>query len=303
MGHIKRSPEVFVDKSVFYIIYKYYLALSHIFGFSRRNISIVSIGIILTIVCIVIFLRKNKIQFKTKYIKELNKNVIFRIAIYYIIITLLFLTYLEKTTPNGLNYRYIIPILPFIILITIIFLKIVSVDMYDQKKGILAVQIILAILFLMGQINVIKMYYKKSIKSNDYKKIKQYCQVTYKHKTLLEFLRNNISENHPLLCNRGQIVYIILDRPIVGLTRSWHPTGTWSEKEVKDKVKEYNINYILFVPEVFNEKDKNIFFSSLLEKRIPYWLDIIINYEKRENRMMLLKTNEKINNGKDNRGF
>ena len=93
--------------------------------------------------------------------------------------------------------------------------------------------------------------------------------------TLEIFLREEISADNPLLANNAQLMGLLPDSSVVGLTKYYWTEKTWTSNEVRNVVADRGIDSVLVFPgfydSSFSGNSNRPFFIALKEGRMPDW--------------------------------
>jgi len=266
-----------------------YNVLFSLFGFSKEGLVNLTIpNILLTFFCfaLVIFLifeiKKIKVD-KINYRNMLAKTVpLFSIT--YVTISFLFLTYFNFTAVAPLNSRYLIPLIPYCLILLADLRKVFFLNDIIAKKSISFFYWGIIIVFLCGQSNVYAWRWKNSVEKNKFAEMKYALQKPFQSDSLFEFLAERVIYERPLLGNDPQLLGAILDRPVVGLPEIEYCNKIWTFNEVKKTVKKFNITYVIFFRDIFFRNsyfDSNqVFFKEISKGIIPPWLKVIFSDEK-----------------------
>lgn len=267
------------EKPVTFIIYKCYLALSKLFGLTKSGIVMGriqdSLMIILLILCCLFFivnLRKLRVN-KYAFINFVGNATSFVPSIY-LVITLLALTHMEITSFSGIASRYLLPLIPFCLLLIPDVFKVAYFENGYLRRIKYCLPLIVLLMFLLGQSNVFLFYWKQYVRDNHFRIIHDSLQKPFLSSTLYDFLRNRVRLDNPILGEPGQLVGGVLDRPTIALPPSRYTSKIWGFSEVKKIVQRYNVHYLLFYPQIFNISgdDDQLFFTELKKGNMPPWL-------------------------------
>jgi len=278
-GGFRGALEYGSEKSVTSISYKCYVALRALFGFSWSGIVKGQIQELLMIILVLLWffffiIKFNKLRVNKDAFSNIFINVTSFFSSIYIIISLFFLTYIEITSLGGIASRYLVPLIPFCLLLIPDLIRVIYYENGYFKKIKYFLTLSVLVMFLLGQSNVFLSYWKRLVQDNHFRIIHYSLQKPFLSGTLYDFLTERARLDSPILGEPGQVVGGVLDRPTIALPPSRYTSKIWSFNEVKKIVQRYNVHYILFYPQIFNidGDDDQLFFMELKKGNLPPWL-------------------------------
>ena len=213
-----------------------------------------------------------------------NKRMIL-FSVVNIFVYMSFIVYLAANNDRQyLNERYLMPILPFIIMLFVVLSGMTSSNSKNKSYIVLPSFVLVAILLLVLQTRNFSKEMHWIDGRKDYQVASLAMSARIDDRTVLDYFRETISINHPLLMPNGQLTGVFFDIPVVGLTQALFTNRIWTEPEVKELVKQYKIEHILFLKSIYrteNPANQNkILFNSLKNGKVPDWIEPVYDSDK-----------------------
>ena len=280
VSNLRGSDFYMHGNSIIGLLHRYYYALSGIFGFSKIGIINARIPELLLIVfslsiLVFVFIRLKTIRVN----KAVLRNIFIKTSTSFSLIYL-FINIILLTLAGAIGQRYLMPLIPFILILLADLLRVPYFEERFGKNVLSLFYLGLLVLFLSGQSNVL-LYHRQNLTDTNeyvYRKIRYGLQHSFHSSTLHEFLDKEVTLNSPVIGNEPQILGAVLDRPVVGLGPSWYTNRIWSFNDVKKTMIKYNIRLVVFFPELIGKG--NLFFQELRKGNIPPWLEVVFSSEE-----------------------
>lgn len=204
-----------------------------------------------------------------------------QLSLVYIVLTLFVLSVFGLTKLTGyLHPRYMIPLIPFGILVLAQIVPIAPDDRQGLGHVARAVLLLAAAAFLAGQTNVARAVWASGTSDSLYLALVEDLRAPIDGNSAQDFLRSRASLQSPVLGNESQMLGYILDRPALGTAPANYSARVWDTAAIRQLCEDYRVGYVVFFRERFDANDPwnaNLtFLAALGSGQVPPWLDRIV---------------------------
>jgi hypothetical protein len=201
------------------------------------------------------------------------------LSLSYIVVSFIGLAVLSLTAAAGyMNDRYLLPLLPFLIIWMAYAFRCASARWPDVHERIL-VKAVVATAFtflIVGQLGVWQREWQWYQSDERVAVIGAALAEEWGDGSVYDYLRLRTSNRSPILAPNGQYLGMLLDRPVIGLAAPLYTNRVWDESTVWGLVESYNVAHVVLFPALFDVSsawDSNREFFADLESGItPDWL-------------------------------
>ena len=278
VGSIRGSSRYLPESTISDTIYAIYSAFCGFSGFSKKALFsldipslLIALSVFIFVFLVSIFIRD--VVKKKIFVNSNTPRILFiKFLIIYVIVTFVFLTYFNIKSIEPLEKRYLVPLMPMIaIIIAEMFYSLKKYLIINPKKLFPCIYFI-ALAFLSGQTNVYSMTEERN-KNNYYDIIYEALKGPDTSENLNVYINEIINKEKIVLGNATEYLGNILDVPTIGLTSTTYHKGNWPLTEVIYTIKKFNIEYVIFFPQLYRLTQKeNKFYHDLKTNNIPNWL-------------------------------
>ena len=273
VGDIKGGNNYAVSKTVVDICRNVYRSFSSMMGLDYARLPAGSLGewlfLIAMVLGVVIFIGSTK-PVRTAVSKTVeNRSSL--LCIVYPLVTVAMLLLLEVKSQPGSRDRMFMAMMPFAFCFGARLL-----DSSGPTSRVKLAMIVLAVLsFLLGQAQVAEERFNQPRHDHHWYRMNRLLDTSMDDGvSVREFLQKHISNEHPLLGNESQRLGLIVDRPVVGLPSYLYTPSRWTNEEVHELVKKYDVQYVLVLTDVDSLDYEEIdFYVRVADGEVPDWME------------------------------
>jgi len=284
VGYLTGGVKIANPSSLFELIQSFYWAILKLVGVAGTSYWDV-IGRYLLLIILLPLLYAIFVVIRRERDFAHGKARIILLSVLMIIVYLSFLVYLAASNDRQyLNERYLMPLLPFVLMLITVLSAFVVRELRNKKMIPVFVYSMILFVLLISQTGRFLQELDWITGRQEYETLTEAMSTPNGNTTYLNYMKENISKEHPLLMPNGQLAGIYLDVPVVGLTQSLFTNRIWTDSEVKKLAKQYQIEHILFLKTPYlreNPANRNkIFFNKLHNGPVPEWIEILYDSDK-----------------------
>ena len=284
VGNWIGGPDMTVVHPLLLIIKQFYWSLSGIFGLSGPGLlaghpAEVLLALFILSCLVLLFLNRGATWIDVAGLRSVLRRRVTLISLVYLVAAVVFLAYAGRTSNSGPSARYVLPLVPFMMIIAAAFTASLSIDSRVPRYARWIPVVLLVATFLSGQIVVLRDF------SND---LGRGSPARIIHAALNEqtpggtvrtlVLDSDKRTGNPVLSNESQLLYAALKVPTLGLTAAIYTTRIWDQDNVAQLLCAYDVRVLLLFPELLDNQDAEwsnyVFFRELLHQPHPEWLEL-----------------------------
>ncbi len=265
------------------LVFRQFLwSFASIAGVSRTGLAIGSIpdwlagALILAAAATLVFVRR-QLSMARPLLPTIMHSRSAQLALMYVAISVVFLAYLGSTSFGGASARYLVPLLPFSLVLFGAAVNAVCPRPDASQLARFGPAALLAAAFLAGQVNVFRDYWIELAANSPNAVIREAFEQASEDATLRRTLVASAHNMQPLLSNEPQLLYLKIRQPTLGLTPAIYSPRTWDEANVYKLVCQYNVRSVLFFPTLLNpagrDRSSYVLFHELAAGQTPAWLE------------------------------
>ena len=248
----------------------------------KSDICIILI-VLLFIPVFIIILRIMALIFSKVPLSSLNLKSTTLLSIVYCIVYILGIFYLDITRSEPVIDRFLIPLMPFILLCIADIGALLPIKSKFASKSYMVIGISILSVFIFGQTHYFLDNYKNSFGriSSVYEQIDSSVKLLSSDQIYKNLFAKEITEKTPLLSNRSHLMYAIIKRPVIGLPGNEYTKREWTFDETKKVIDKFNVQYIAYFrceeKYCFPLAENQSFYEKIVKGNYPDWLEILFN--------------------------
>ncbi|MFK7822095.1 MAG: hypothetical protein AB8G99_25585, partial [Planctomycetaceae bacterium] len=218
----------------------------------------------------VILLMKSSRPVRTA-VSRAGSNRAVLLCLVYPVFTVFMLLILEMQSQPGSRDRMFMAMMPFAFCFVA---KLLQGDGTTSRLKI-AFALVGILSFLLGQANVAEERFNTPRHDHHWYRMNQLLNTAMEDgPTVKEFLQKQITNEHPLLGNESQRLGLIVNRPVIGLPSHLYTPSKWTDDDVLELVKKYNVEYMLVLTDVDSLDYEEIeFYVRVASGEVPDWME------------------------------
>lgn len=282
-GEVTGGPAVASQAGLLHVVQSlYWAALGSlgVFG-SGLEYDVVELLIVST-VAVSLFLAYHCVRLRAVDTRARNAQRVLWVTGVYVALTSALLVFMALgRSPDLIQWRYIVPLLPFALLSVGAALS--SPWLRDRRRTFrVAVSCCFAaasVLLLTTQRHVLEQWDTRYVKAQLAREAATILEARFDGAGLQQVLDDEGDARTPILTQDGQVLGALLTQPVLGTPSPYYTTRTWTEREVIKLVDTYDVGWVLFLPRFFhptgaNDRNK-VFFADIARGHAPDWLRLV----------------------------
>ncbi|MFA7670001.1 MAG: glycosyltransferase family 39 protein [Burkholderiaceae bacterium] len=209
--------------------------------------------------------------------KRESATAVMVVSALYAFVTIAVLAFLaQRRDAELLSSRYLAPLLPFVICTALVLYEAVRARTKMMSRALAAGGAIclLGLIGLQGmQLIEVRSWFEGNSK---YRVMKDALQEHFAGETVGQYLAEHASAHGPILDVDGQLLGLMLERPVIGLSEAAWTWRTWTDDEVLTLIENFDISIVCFFPDLFDPRAQvnahREFYRNLAAGRLPDWL-------------------------------
>lgn len=190
----------------------------------------------------------------------------------YPLVSIVLLLYLERISSIGLDKRMLVPLVPFVFLFALEAARTVKPGERAPRRLARVTLVAVALAYLAGQAHVARAAFEQPPRASA---IVSALAEPLGETTVGDWLRARVSAEHPLLGNEPQLLSVVLDRPVVGLTVPQFSPRTWTADAALRLIRAYGVGYVVLFPDPLasgRAESRLPVLAELAAGTVPAWL-------------------------------
>lgn len=262
---------------------EFYWSSSSITGFSKTGLlagqipELLLLVLLPAIVLYLLFNRRHIYLDRPTLVKRVgNYSVLLTLS--YITLTSIWLAYLARTSYSDVSARYLVPVVPFVVLFIVALLGTFRARATAAFQIRFLPPLLLIAAVLAGQFNVHRDYSIRRTTNPPNTLIRSSLEENNLMHLFRRLQRGAVPETGPLFSNESQLLYLAMRQPTLGLTPADYSKRIWDENEVFALLCRYRVNFLFFFPTLMKpaavDRPNYIFFHHLISGPPPAWLNL-----------------------------
>lgn len=241
---------------------------------------VLSLAVVAGIVVVLLVWRKERGVLSEAQIETQKRDpamAVIAVSALYALVTIAVLAFLaQRRDAELLSSRYLAPLLPFAICTALVLYDAVW-SRTKAMKRLLATGGAICLLGLTGLQGLQLVEFRSWFEGDSkYRVMNDALQESFAGETVAQYLSEHASARGPILDVDGQLLGLMLEQPVVGLSEAAWTWRTWTDDEVFALVERFDISIVCFFPDLFDPhapvNAHREFYRNLAAGRLPAWL-------------------------------